>query len=412
MGETTDRHVWKFRGKVVISIMAGKQTDTESRQAPGRRRNPLSAAIEIDANIARASTLPAAVYSHPEYYDLQKDVVFARSWQWAGDADRVKAPGHVLPFVLLEGCLDEPLVLVSDESAELRCLSNVCTHRGTLVVEGEGHLRTLRCRYHGRRFAMDGSFVSMPEFDGAERFPSPADDLPRLPLHRWGPLLFTGIDPAISFADWISPVEARVGWMPLRQFRRDPKSSRDYLINANWALYCDNYLEEFHIPYVHQGLSEQLDYNAYYTETFPCGSLQMGLAKPGEMVFDLPADHPDHGKPVAAFYFWLFPNLMLNFYPWGLSLNLVSPLGPARSRVSFISYVWNESLREKGVGGDLHKVEMEDEEVVESVQRGVSSRLYDRGRFSPRREVGTHHFHHLLARYMNDGRMESTNGEG
>jgi len=279
-------------------------------------------------------------------------------------------------------------------------------------VEGEGHLHTLRCRYHGRRFAMDGSFVSMPEFDGAERFPSPADDLPRLPLHRWGPLLFTGIDPAISFADWIAPLEARVGWMPLHQFRRDPKSSRDYLINANWALYCDNYLEEFHIPYVHQGLSEQLDYNAYYTETFPCGSLQMGLAKPGEMVFDLPADHPDHGKPVAAFYFWLFPNLMLNFYPWGLSLNLVSPLGPARSRVSFISYVWNESLREKGVGGDLHKVEMEDEEVVESVQRGVSSRLYDRGRFSPRREVGTHHFHHLLARYMNDGRMESTNGEG
>jgi hypothetical protein len=61
----------------------------------------------------------------------------------------------------------------------------------------------------------------------------------------------------------------------------------------------------------------------------------------------------------------------------------------------------HESLRDKGVGADLHKVEMEDEEVVESVQRGVSSRLYDRGRFSPRREVGTHHFHHLLAQYMN-----------
>ena len=252
----------------------------------------------------------------------------------------------------------------------------------------------------------------MPEFEGTEQFPSAADNLPRLPLHRWGPLLFTGIEPAIPFEEWIAPVEARVGWMPLHEFRRDTKSSRDYLINANWALYCDNYLEEFHIPYVHQGLSAQLDYNAYYTETFPCGSLQMGLAKPGEMVFDLPADHPDSGKRVAAFYFWLFPNLMLNFYPWGLSLNLVSPLGPARSRVSFISYVWNESLREKGVGGDLHKVEMEDEEVVESVQRGVSSRLYDRGRYSPRREVGTHHFHHLLARYMNEARIGSTNGEG
>ena len=87
------------------------------------------------------------------------------------------------------------------------------------------------------------------------------------------------------------------------------------------------------------------------------------------------------------------------------------PLGPARTRVSFISYVWNESLREQGVGAGLHKVEMEDEEVVESVQRGVSSRLYDRGRFSPRREVGTHYFHHLLARYMNEGLNGKTNGE-
>ena len=368
--------------------------------------------IDIDENIARASTLPAAVYSDPRYFDLQKDTVFARSWQWAGDAERVKAPGHVLPFTLLEGCLNEPLVLVSDEDAELRCLSNVCTHRGTLVVEGEGHLKTLRCRYHGRRFAMDGSFISMPEFDGAENFPNPADDLPKLALHRWGPLLFTGINPAISFEEWIAPVQARAGWMPLDQFRRDAKSSRDYHIDANWALYCDNYLEEFHIPYVHQGLSDQFDYSSYYTETFACGNLQMGLAKPGELVFDLPKDHPDFGKRVAAFYFWLFPNMMLNFYPWGLSLNVVYPLGPSSSRVSFISYVWNESLRDKGVGGNLHKVEMEDEEVVESVQRGVASRLYDRGRFSPRREVGTHQFHHLLASYMNEGLKKNSNGEG
>ncbi|HEY4956124.1 MAG TPA: aromatic ring-hydroxylating dioxygenase subunit alpha [Gemmatimonadaceae bacterium] len=357
--------------------------------------------IQVDADISLASTLPAAAYSNPAYYAIQKNSVFARSWQWAGDSAQVKTAGHVLPFTLLEGCLDEPLVLASDESAEVRCLSNVCTHRGALVVEKEGELRGLRCRYHGRRFGMDGSFVSMPEFDGAHDFPSAADNLPRLPLHIWGPLVFTGIDPAIVFDEWIAPVQARTAWMPFEEFRRDAATSRDYMINANWALYCDNYLEEFHIPYVHKGLSEKLDYNAYYTELFPCGSLQMGIAKPGEAVFDLPADHPDAGKPVAAFYFWLFPNLMLNFYPWGLSLNLVSPLGPARSRVSFVSYVWKESLRDKGVGADLHKVEMEDEEIVESAQRGVSSRLYDRGRFSPRRETGTHHFHYLLAQYMN-----------
>jgi choline monooxygenase len=365
-------------------------------------RNPLPS-VDIDPDIRAASTLPAKVYSDPGYFALQQERVFAKSWQYAADSARVKAPGHVLPFTLLEGCLGEPLVITSDDDAELRCLSNVCTHRGALVVEGEGHLKSLRCRYHGRRFALDGSFVSMPEFDETKNFPTAADCLPKLPLEKWGPLLFTSLDPAIPFAEWMKPVNERVSWMPLDEFRRDQKTSRDYLIGANWALYCDNYLEEFHIPYVHAGLSDMLDYSSYYTELFPFGSLQMGIAKPGEPVFDLPSDHPDHGKNVAAFYFWLFPNLMLNFYPWGLSVNVVYPLGPARTRVSFISYVWNESLRDQGVGGDLHKVEMEDEEVVESVQRGVSSRLYDRGRFSARREVGTHHFHHLLATSMNGG---------
>ncbi len=357
--------------------------------------------IEIDRAIRSAATLPAKVYSDPAYYALQQERVFARSWQFAADSARVKAPGHVLPFTLLEGCLDEPLVITSDDNAELRCMSNVCTHRGALVVEGEGHLKGLRCRYHGRRFGLDGSFIGMPEFDETKNFPTAADCLPKLPLEKWGPLLFTSLDPAVPFAEWMKPIDDRVSWMPLDEFRRDPKTSRDYLIGANWALYCDNYLEEFHIPYVHAGLSEQLDYNSYYTETFAHSSLQMGIARPGEPVFDLPADHPDHGKRVAAFYFWLFPNTMLNFYPWGLSMNVVSPLGAARTRVSFISYVWNESLREQGVGSNLHKVEMEDEEVVESVQRGVSSRLYDRGRFSARREVGTHHFHHMLAQFMN-----------
>ena len=91
---------------------------------------------------------------------------------------------------------------------------------------------------------------------------------------------------------------------------------------------------------------------------------------------------------------------MFNFYPWGLSLNVVSPLSVGRTKVAFLSYVWNQSLRESGVGAGLHRVEMEDEEVVESVQRGVRSRLYDRGRYSERREVGTHHFHELLADFM------------
>jgi choline monooxygenase len=183
----------------------------------------------------------------------------------------------------------------------------------------------------------------------------------------------------------------------------DAATSRDYHLEAHWALYWDNYLEEFHIPYVHGGsLTGVLDYETYRTERFRWGNLQFGMGKAGEATFALPAGHPDEGEPVVAFYFWLFPNLMLNFYPWGLSINVVRPLAPSRTRVSFLSYVQDAAKREEGAGANLHHVEMEDEAIVESAQRGVRSRLYRRGRYSPRREVGTHHFHQLLAELMAD----------
>src|SRR6476646_9963804 len=311
--------------------------------------------FEIDKDIRRASTLPARVDADSENYEAQKDRVFARSWQYAGDAGRVKAPGRVAPFTLLDGCLNEPLLLTSDDEGTVRCLSNVCTRRGAIVVEGEGHARPLRCRYHGRKFGLDGKFVSMPEFDTTVGFPSPKDDLPRLQLERFGPLLFSGLAPEMSFDDWIAPVRERVSFMPLDQFTRDAATSQDYLINANWALYCDNYLEEFHIPYVHAGLAEKLDYSGYRTERFRYGNLQLGIAKPGEPAFSLPSEHPNASERIGAFYFWLFPNIMFNFYPWRLSLNVVAPLDVARTRVSFISYVWDAALRESGVGAGLHR---------------------------------------------------------
>jgi choline monooxygenase len=358
--------------------------------------------FQVASDIAQAETLPAQVYADPAWYQRARERIFACSWQLVGEAAQLKSAGHVRPFVLLEGCLDEPLLLTVDEKMTAHCLSNVCTHRGALVVEGEGHVKNMRCRYHGRRFALDGSFISMPEFDGVVNFPDERDNLPRVALERWGSFLFCNLKPAFSLAELVAPMNQRVNFLPLDRAAFDPSTSRDYFINANWALYCDNYLEEFHLPYVHGASLAGLDYGEYRTALYPYGTLQIGVGKSQEDSFTLPDGHPDFGKSIAAFYYWLFPNLMFNFYPWGLSVNVVCPLGPARTKISFLSYVWDEAKRRRGVGADLHRVEMEDEEVVESVQRGVQSRLYDRGRYSPRRETGTHHFHKLLARFLND----------
>jgi len=180
-----------------------------------------------------------------------------------------------------------------------------------------------------------------------------------------------------------------------------PDRSRVYRVRAHWALYCENYLEGFHIPFVHAGLNAAIDYGNYTTELFSLSNLQLGIAKDEEDCFDLPKKSPDYGKKVAAYYFWLFPNMMFNFYPWGLSVNIVKPVSLAETKVEFLSFVLDESKLNAGVGSDLDKVEMEDEEVVENVQKGIYSRFYNHGRYSVTREQGTHHFHRLIAEFMN-----------
>ncbi len=130
-------------------------------------------------------------------------------------------------------------------------------------------------------------------------------------------------------------------------------------------------------------------------------NLQIGYTDSSEEVFDLPNDHPDYGKNVAAYYYWVFPNFMLNFYPWGLSVNIVKPISINQTKVSFRSYIYDESKLNKGAGAILDKVEREDEIVVEGVQKGISSSFYKAGRFSPTREKGVHHFHRLLAEFLN-----------
>jgi choline monooxygenase len=314
----------------------------------------------------------------------------------------VRTPQQAHPVTYMEGFIDEPLLLTRDGDDTLHCMSNVCTHRGTVVITEPCRAAHLRCPYHGRRFGLDGGFQHMPEFEQVRDFPSKADDLRPVPFAQWGRWIFASLDPAFAFEELVPEMQARIGWMLLDEFTHDAARSRDYLVRANWALYVDNYLEGFHIPFVHAGLNAVIDYNQYRTELFKWGTLQVGVSKGGEEAFGLPRSSPDHGQKIAAYYFWLLPNLMFNFYPWGLSINIVRPLGVELTKVSFLTYVWKPELVGRGAGAAIDRVEREDEAIVESVQRGLKSRLYTRGRYSPTREQGVHHFHRMLAGFLAD----------
>lgn len=356
--------------------------------------------FHIDKDISRAETLPASFYRDPAVFENLKEKVFLRTWQWIGHTGLLTAEVTAFPFVLMDGFMTEPMVLTRDSKGGHHCLTNVCTHRGNLVVGKKGRYKKLSCGYHGRRFAMDGRFEFMPEFGQVKDFPKDCDNLHSFPLRSWGPWLFAGLNPTFDIKEVIDQMNERVGFLPLKQFEYKEKRSNEYLVKAHWALYCDNYLEGFHIPFVHEGLNEVLDYGNYETLLYDHMNLQIGYAENSEEIFDLPEDHLDYGKKIAAYYFWVFPNMMFNFYPWGLSVNIVEPVATDKTRVRFLSYVLDESKLDEGAGGALNKVELEDEEVVEGVQKGVRSAFYKAGRFSTTKEKGVHHFHRLLADFL------------
>ncbi|HLI93078.1 MAG TPA: aromatic ring-hydroxylating dioxygenase subunit alpha, partial [Puia sp.] len=209
----------------------------------------------VDADISRAKTLDTAFYTDPELFLLAKEKLFIPSWQFIGDASLVASPCDAYPLTLLPGYLEEPLVLVCGKDEEIRLLSNVCTHRGNIVVNEACNLTQLRCRYHGRVFDLDGGFRSMPEFREVCDFPSAADNLTRLPLESWGKWLFTSLGGGDDFRLYWGDLMRRLHWLPLDNYELRPELSRDFTVKAHWALYCENYLEGFHIPFVHAGLN-------------------------------------------------------------------------------------------------------------------------------------------------------------
>jgi choline monooxygenase len=357
----------------------------------------------IDPDIRLAETMPSSFYLEDESFQQSKERIFAKSWHWVGDDDILPHNQNVYPFTIMESFLDESCIVVKDAEGRLSVISNVCTHRGSTILEASGRVQKLVCRYHGRRFKLNGQFEFMPEFQETLSFPRACDDLKRYETIKWNQFILTSLSPDFALQTIFDKMEERIGFLPIDSFRFDFDSSKMHEVHAHWALYCDNYLEGFHIPFVHASLNEVLDYGSYETIVNDEIILQIGYAKNTEDSFELPKGHIDYGKDVAAFYYFIFPNLMLNFYPWGLSINVVNPIRKDYTEVTFLTYIHDDKKFNLGAEDMTDKVEEEDELVVEAVQQGLKSRAYHKGRYSSTREQGVHHFHRLIAERMNGG---------
>lgn len=347
--------------------------------------------------LERARTIPSAWYFDQEIFDLESRRVFGESWQMVGRTSQLEKPGS---FVTAD-VAGEPVLVVRDEHGTLRAFHNVCRHRAAQVInQAEGQVTKLRCRYHGWTYDLAGRLRGVPEFDGVQDFCKESEGLAPMAVEECGPLAFIHQGtPRQKLADFLDPFPAQTAALGLEAMKFCGR--REYEIGCNWKVFVDNYQDGgYHVNTVHPGLAGALDYAHYRTENHAHSSVQISPIKPAT---DATVGKVRTGS--HAYYWWIFPNLMVNLYQGVMDTNLVLPLGPDRCRVIFDFYFTHTegADNQKFIADSMavaHQVQLEDLGVCEEVQRGLKSRSYDTGRFSVKRESGGYHFHRLLAGWL------------
>ena len=322
-------------------------------------------------------------YTDAEVLALERERIFRPAWHYVTHVGRVAEPGAY--HASRVGGL--PVVVVRDSGGELRAFLNVCRHRGSELVCGEGQRETLQCPYHAWTYGLDGELRSAPRADREEGFDRADLSLLPLRLETWGPFLFVSADPAPA------PLVEALGGLTLPF---DPASlvfreRVEYALETNWKIAVENYLECYHCPVAHRGFSRLVDVDpdAYVLEgVWPRWS-QYGHARAGD------------GR--CEFHL-LWPALKVNVYPGlaNLSIGPVWPESPGRT-AGFLDYFFgpdvdDEAARELIAFDD--RVGREDAALVESVQRGVSVGLVDRGRLLPDSERLIAGFQHAVAQTL------------
>ena len=344
------------------------------------------------ANVASATTIPARWYTEPTFLDWERAKVFWATWQMVGHSADVSAPGQYFNCEIAI----EPIVVVRGKDNIVRAFANVCRHRAAALVSEPGCASVLKCPYHGWTYQLDGRLLGAPEIDGIENWNRDEVRLPQYKVELWGPFVFVNVDgaaPPLAEVMGAIPQETAVLGCPIDKLRFSQR--RDYLIDCNWKVYVDNYLEGYHLPTAHPGLFRELDYAAYRVDTFRWYSSQYApirAPKEGEK-----RQYDESASGNRALYFWMFPNFMLNIYPDNLSSNIILPVGPNKTLTIFEWFGYGDAAEVKdSTIAFSDEIQQEDILICEAVQKGLGSRTYQTGRFAPKRENGVHHFHLLL----------------
>ena len=369
----------------------------------------------VDPDIARAETLPASAFTDPAFLEREYATVFAKHWSFVPRrpaADLADDPRDLDEHLSVRGVrvpvgvAGRPVFLQRDWEGRLRAFPNVCTHAWHTLVPGIARERFITCPQHGREFDCSGRLTKHPGFGRVEGFPRAEDHLRELSVAQWDRWLFAALGDAAAPLDAVlAPVRESLECLPLDRLTRRPQTAEMREVPGNWKLHAWNYLDRYHIGFLHRapgGLADAVDLKSYRVRCHEHAVLQVGYATDPAQGFlpeQVPArlrDTSPRRRPAFAIWWYLFPNTTLNFYPWGLSVNVYEPVPGRPDRTNFLWYHWSwddERYAERERVYLNAQVDAEDVDAIGQVRRGVASGFAVRGRFAPTEEEGPHWLH-------------------
>lgn len=348
---------------------------------------------DIHYPLELSSNLDGSFYSGVDSHKKDIESIFSKHWQYLGPSLYCEQPGDSFPAQLA----GIPVFITKGPQQELRGFFNICRHRGGPIVRGRGNFRKFTCQYHGWCYSDEGKLIAAPHMKDAEDFSQENFPLRSFKVKEWGGMIFgclhekhdLEMEILLGISERIQPLKLS----DLAFFQRD-----SYDIPCNWKLYVDNYLEGYHVPYVHPKLSKVLDMSAYKTELHTWYSLQHSP------ILDKSPIYASEGA--TAFYYFIFPNLMLNILPGRMQVNIVEPISNDRCTVHFDYYYPKSQSAEETRRVAVHdrafsdEVQKEDVWICGELQKAMDSGRYEAGRLCPKFESGVHHFQGLVREHL------------
>ncbi len=340
--------------------------------------------------IERAETIPSHWYTKPDFHPFDLNNVISPGWQCVGHISRLKERGYTIPLTIC----GNPVFLLRDDNDVVKAFFNVCMHRGGPLIDKEESIKFIKCLYHGWTYRLDGSLRGVPHFKHAELFDKSDFGLKEIEVEILDGLIWLRLQKssnAPEFEFLTEGISEKIKNLKLESFSFG--GIHEYDVACNWKVYVDNYLEGYHIPHVHPELCDLLSFKDYKTVCKEWYSLQYSPFKEKESLYS--------SEGGEALYYFVYPNSMLNILPGRLQINRVEPVNHRSCKVIFEYYYKDvsDAVSTGKMKDDMefsNSVQQEDMDICEKVQRGLESKVYHKGRYSPEMETSVHHFHNCI----------------